>query len=324
MMSELQTGRMFLCGADPYRRIPVFLSGQAERCVVVIGGQSDGFFSLNYLGSLIKELSGEGWAVAQVQLASSLAGCPGNHISDGQDLDDVMGILLKQHNMKELTLFAFNTGVQIAIEFMEKGRNTELVTRVVLQGVIRDPEDELFSVETTYKRIKRAKELVAEGKGESYAEMAKLYDHPVSAARVASGGILSIQEAVYIPAVRGDVETLRSNLNKITVPLLIMCARQTEGSEQNKLKEVEKNAVSVIEQAASTKDISVSFFDEVCDERRRMLNTAQGKHTATVVMFLQQQDKNRKDREEAARQNEAEQLRRSRSILAKSSLAHTA
>ena len=122
-----------------------------------------------------------------------------------------------------------------------------------------------------------------------------------------------------MPAFQGQTQELRQTLSCIKCPLLVLIARQCEGMDKATQREQEEKVTQAIKFASATSDISVSVFEEVCDERR-MLNTAQGKHTASVVLFLEQQDNNRKAREETARLAEAEQVRRSRSILAKSEM----
>ncbi len=316
---------MFLFGADPYRRSTAFLSGPTNsnlsRCIIVLGGQGDGFFSLNFIPQLVAELGKAEWCLVQTVLSSSTQGHPGNHIADAMELDELVGILVRQMEMKEIGIFAYSSGIQVALRMLESGSNKVWISRVILQGVVRkDIGEEIFTEEHQKKLLNRAEELARDGRGGDCSEMSALYDLPISAGRVSKGGILSLQEGVWAPSIRGQRELLRENLRSITCPLLVMLARQVEGEQKEETQRLHSVVKSAIEECASTKDVQVAFFDEVCDERRRMLNTAQAPHTSAVVMFLMEQDAIRNKREEEAKQREADEMRRSRSILAKSSL----
>ena len=44
----------------------VVLAGEFKRCIVLVGGQSDGFFTLNYHQRLLDPINKTGWTIVQV------------------------------------------------------------------------------------------------------------------------------------------------------------------------------------------------------------------------------------------------------------------
>jgi hypothetical protein len=319
--SDVYGGRLFTFHKDPYKRMPIFLSGNAPRCLLWIGGQGDGFFSLGYMNHLINELGSE-WTIAQVMLSSNFVahGAP-DHEHDAEDLDDLFRSLITDFGMKEIALFATCTGVQIAMQVLGTGRYAETVTRVILQGTVCDPDSEFFTEAGRKRTVVEALKLCGYNRNEDTAAMRDFYDLPITPARASRGGILTVQELLWIPGMAGDKATLQRNLASIKVPTLVMMAL---GSHYFVAEDVQSKVEQAVQQSASTKELFLSYFNDTTDERRRMLKNAEAQHTAAVVFFLREQDEKRRQREEQARIAEAEVQRRDRSILAKASLQRVA
>lgn len=319
-MTTASEGKLFTFYKDPYRRVPVFLSGNAPRCVVWTGGQGDGFFSLGYMHQLIEELGNVEWSVAQWTPASSFVGYGGQcHRRDAEDLDELLGELINNYGMREICLFATSTGVQIVLHALENGRHREYVSRVVLQGIVANVNSEMFASSTAQTRLSKAQGLVDNGAKEDIAAMEGIYDIPITPARYATGGYPSIQEALWVPAFANDVKTLRQVLSTINVPLLVMISMHSDFA----VSEAEQEAFEArVKSNSATTETFISYFNDTADERRRMLKASEAQHTAAVVFFLAEQDEKRRQREHAIAQAQAEQERRNRSVLAQSSFQH--
>lgn len=318
-MSQIFEGRMFTFHKDPYRRIPVFLSGSADRCLVWVGGQGDGLFSIGYMGLLINELSSS-WTVAQWTPASSFLGYGAQcHNRDAEDLDELIGILVTEHGMKEIALFATSTGLQLALEVLARGRYRDHVSRVILQGIISDPKGPMFTSSAIYNRQETASKLLAAGRGDDMAAMEGVYDIPITPARVESGGYPSLQEALWLPAHNNDSKTIRDAMSVIRVPLLVMVSLHSDFTVSSQQQQAFEN---IVKSNCITPEVFISYFNDTSDERRRMLKASEAQHTAAIVFFLAEQDEKRRQREQAIAQVAADEERRNRSVLAKSNFAH--
>jgi hypothetical protein len=319
--SDVYEGRLFTFHKDPYKRMPIFLSGNAPRCLLWIGGQGDGFFSLGYMTHLINELGSE-WTIAQVMLSSNIIahGAP-DHVHDAEDLDDLLRALITDFGMKEIALFATCTGVQIAMQVLANGRYAETITRVILQGTVCDPNSEYFTPEGRRRTVEEAKKLCSYNRKEDTTAMRDFYDLPITPARASTGGYPTLQELLWIPGLAGDKAALQRALAPVKVPTLVMMAL---GSHYSVAEDVQAKLEQVVHQSSSTKELFLSYFNDTTDERRRMLKNAEAQHTAAVVFFLREQDEKRRLREEQAMIAEAEIQRRDRSILAKASLQRVA
>lgn len=310
-------GRLFMYGDDPTKKMAVFMTGSRKRAFVVVGGQTDNFFSLLFMQQIIPELDANDWTTVQVQLSSSCAGYGGRtHVGDAEDLDQLVAKLTGQFDMSEITLYAWSSGVQVALEFLATGDNAEAITRVILHGVIGDPASDVFLASTKAKRDACVQEMVASGRKQEFVPD-HLYDIPLTAARLSTGGYPSIQEALWNPAVSGDAKFLAAALACIKVPLFLQVALSTCYEPTAATKD---EFCKMVRTCASTPEIEIAFSEGAGDERRRHLRGSESQHTAAVVMFLKDCDRRRSEREEAARQFAAEEMRRSRSILAKSLL----
>ena len=310
-------GRLLTFHKDPYRRIPAFLSGDGPRGLIWIGGIGDNFFSVTYLPRLIDELGGE-WTIVQAILPSSFQAYGGqDHHRDSEDLDDLLDHLVKKLDMREFALFASSTGVQTLLELLQRGRHKDLVTRVIVQGIVTDPKSAEYSAVSMLQREEAAKELV--DKNQKEVLVPELYDLPMTAARLASGGYPTLQEALWGPALNGDVRVLKDVLGRIRCPLLVMIAMH---SQFRVTKDQQQQFETAVKANSLTPEVFLTYFNDTSDENRRMLCAAEGEHTAAVVLFLREQDAKRRQREEAVLFQEQEAERKSKSVLANSSFQH--
>eukprot|EP00758_Cryptobia_borreli_P002685 Tbor_TRINITY_DN3209_c0_g1::TRINITY_DN3209_c0_g1_i1::g.23790::m.23790 len=312
-------GRLITFHNDPYLRIPIFLSGSHNRCIVWLGGQCDGLFVSTYMPQLISESEKAGWSLAQLMPSSSYIGHGAHtHVQDAEDLNNIIQLLGKEHKMKEITLFASSTAIQIAMEFMGSGEHAEMVTRVVLQGVVCNPTAYLFTEKGEANRMARANKLVDAGRGEEMREMREAYDIPVTAARVAGGGLLSMMEAFWIPAHREETQQLAQTLVPIRVPLLIMISL---GVNYKLTDEDKIGFEKIMKNAASTSELVIEYFEYCADENRRILKALDAVHTNTVISFIRDQDSKRDEQQKQEAIEMALITRANRSILANSSFS---
>jgi hypothetical protein len=314
-------GSMITFGDDPSRQMLVFMTGEQKRAFVVVGCQASAFFAHHSMRLLVSELATARWSTAQTQLASNMVGYGGRtHVGDAEDLASLISLLTRDYEMSEITLFGWSSGVQVVLQYLGTARNADAVTRVILQGVVNDPKDEIFSEATAAKRSRLVDEYMRSGREEVVVPI-DIYDIPITAARLSTGGLPSMQEAVWQPATLGNREQLQANLKSVKVPLLLMIAMSTQYRPSAELKNQVKEIVAA---CASTPEVEVNFFEAAGDERRRLLRGAEAAHTAAIVLFLKECDRRRDEREEAARQAAVEEMRRNRSILAKSLLKGSA
>lgn len=306
-------GTLFTFYKDPYCKIPVFMMGKtADRCVVWIGGQSESFFTFGYFSKLAKMLEGH-WAFVQVELGSGRIGFGAqDHVHDAEDVDDLLGILVKEHYMQEIVLFGTGTGAQVVFEMMENSRHAQFITRVILHGVVCDPETPLFTPEGIAARDEVVAQLIADGRHEDSRALADHYDIPITPARLYGGGFPTLQEAVWSPCIRNDVDTLRRSVGAVKVPLLLMLAHHAQYKPT--AEEVDR-VVCLAKEHAGCTHVTVSYFNDTCDERRRVLKAAENEHVNAIVQFLYDEDERRALQMEAQEKRAIENERKRKSVL---------
>ncbi|RNF22477.1 putative radial spoke protein 3 [Trypanosoma conorhini] len=304
---------------DPYCKLPVFVMGEsARRCILWIGGQSESFLTFGYFPELVNMLEGE-WQFAQMELASSRVGYGAqDHVHDAEDVDDLLDILVKEYDMEEVALFGTSTGAQVVFELLENGRNVEFITRVILYGVVCDPEVPLFTPEGEAERKEFVAKLIAEGRHEDSRAMVNQYDIPVTPARLASGGYPTLQEAVWCPCFRNDTETLRKTLGLIKVPLLLMLAHHAQYKPA--AEEVDR-VMELVKEHTGCTHVTVSYFNDTCDERRRVLKAAEAEHVEAIVQFIFQEEEKRNKQLEQQKIKAVEDEKKRKSVLQASAFA---
>lgn len=306
---ETTTGKLFYFYKDPYRKVPIFMSGEASRTLLWIGGQADTFLTIQYFPELIEKLGGS-WNFTQVEIPSSHIGFGGqDHLNDAADIVDIIDLLQCDHGQEEICLFATSTGLQIALEVMKHPSVAEVITRFIVHGVVVPADNQYFTPVAVEKRNARVQELLKEGRREDSAAMVGFYDLPVTPARLSEGGFPSLQEALWQPALEGDLSKVHEALGHIKVPTLIMCAKDYNYS-------VSEEDVSTVRAAAeksvATKDISVEFFKDTCDEVRRFLKADIPHHVSAISSFLIQCDEKRAEAAAKEAQLQAEESKRMR------------
>lgn len=308
---EVTAGRLMYYYKDPFRKVPIFISGDAPRCVLWMGGQSESFFTINYFGELAKDLGGD-WSFAQMELPSShIAYGAQDHLRDAEDVDDILELLSAKQNMQEIVLFATSTGVQVALALLANGRNAHMITRVILHGIVSPIDNEFFNDAATARCRERVMELLAAGRKEDSEAMVGYYDLPITAARLSGGGFPSLQEALWQPALSGDNGTVSKALGHIAVPTLIMIAAEAQYKPSQEMVDTVVIAAKTA-LGCSSDDSVVQVFNDTCDELRRLLKADIPQHVKAITAFLQANDEKRAVTEasQAEQQIEDERLKR--------------
>ncbi|ESL09716.1 hypothetical protein TRSC58_02560 [Trypanosoma rangeli SC58] len=315
----MYAGSMFTFYKDPYCKLPVFVMGErARRCILWIGGQCESFLTFGYFPELVKMLEGE-WQFVQTELASCRVGFGAqDHVHDAEDVDDLLEILVKKHGMEEVTIFGTSTGAQVVFELLENGRNVEFITRVILHGVVCDPEMPLFTPEGEAERKEIVAKLLEEGRHEDSRAMVNHYDIPITPARLSSGGFPTLQEAVWCPCFRGDTETLRKSLGLVKVPLLLMLAHHAQYKPT--AKEVDR-VMQLSKEYTDCTHVTVAYFNDTCDERRRVLKAAEAEHVEAIVQFIFEEEEKRKKHLAHQKFKAVENEKKRKSVLQASAFA---
>ncbi|KAG5464328.1 hypothetical protein LSCM1_00510 [Leishmania martiniquensis] len=306
-------GRLIIVPRNGTHTAPIFLSGTARRCILVIGSQSEGLFDTPYAAELADALKGK-WAVAQVMLGSSLAGRRvSSHEADADDVDAALAVLVKDYEMSEVVLYASGTGVQIALEVMASAPRAEVVTRLVLQGGIVPPQSsKLFSAEESKHRVEVARVLIAEQRGDNAAAMAHVYDMTVTPARLSRNATLTVQEALWQPVLGDSESTCKQTLHGVTVPTLFLLSTESSytASAQSALPAVQRVATETT--GLTSEDVQIALIPSTIDEHRRVLKGNASLAVKMVDDFLRKADARREQREASAAAVAAKEERKKR------------
>lgn len=308
-MSETASGKLFYFYKDPYRKVPIFMSGESNRCLLWIGGQAESFLTIQYFPELIEKLGGS-WNFTQVEIASSHIGFGGqDHLTEAADIIDIIELLNCDYGQEEITLFTTSTGFQIALEVLKNSAAAAVVTRFIVHGVVVPVDNQYFTPAAVQKRKDRVAQLMQEGRREDAQALAGYYDIPITPARLSEGGFPSLQEALWQPALEGDLSTVKEAFGHIKIPTMIMCAKDYNYRPTTDEFETVKTAAT---NAIGTPEVFVEFFGDTCDEVRRLLKADIPHHVSAIAKFLQDcEDKRNAD---AAREAalEAEEAKRKR------------
>lgn len=305
-------GKLFYYYKDPYCKVPIFMSGKASRCVLWIGGQTESFFTICYFEELAKALD-EKWNFAQMELPSGHIGYGAqDHFCEAEDVDEIIGMLHNTYGMKEIALFATSTGVQVALQLLTSGHNVEYITRVIMHGIVCPPDNEFFTLQGIARRQERVEALMKEGRKEDSLAMVGYYDIPVTPSRVSGGGFLSLQEALWQPALLDQAEVCHEALKRISVPTLIMIANDSHYKPtEEDLSKVRKMAQASVHPSA-VEDLRIEVFRDTCDEIRRLLKADISAHVGKITQFLNDADAKRAEEEAKARAIAEEEERQKR------------
>eukprot|EP00639_Heterosigma_akashiwo_P007663 CAMPEP_0194596780 /NCGR_PEP_ID=MMETSP0292-20121207/25886_1 /TAXON_ID=39354 /ORGANISM="Heterosigma akashiwo, Strain CCMP2393" /LENGTH=317 /DNA_ID=CAMNT_0039457153 /DNA_START=194 /DNA_END=1147 /DNA_ORIENTATION=+ len=121
------------------KRLVAFKSGSYERCVIFIGGLTDGFMATPYIKELSEMLESIRWSLVQVLLSSSYLGYGISSLdNDAQEIGDLIAYL-GSNGISSVILLGHSTGCQDIIRFMD--------TKAPKSGQISREEDAKQEVE---------------------------------------------------------------------------------------------------------------------------------------------------------------------------------
>ncbi|KAG5490633.1 hypothetical protein JKF63_00754 [Porcisia hertigi] len=313
-------GRLIVLPRDGLRKTSVFVTGNAHRCILVVGSQTETLFATPFVEHMVEKL-GKKWAVAQVMLGSSIVGqCEHGHDVDADDVAAALGALVKEQGMDEVVLYASGTGVQVALEVLASKSQSKLVTRVIFHGGILPPQGSaLFSVEATQRRVEFAHKLIEEKRGNDTSAMLKVYDMVVTPGRLFRDATLTVQEAVWQPALGESFSTCKKTLRGVTVPVLFLLS--TEASYTAAAKDALPTVQEAVKHATGlpAEDIQISLIPSTIDEYRRGLNGNAPLVIKTINEFIENADERRDKRAsvaaaEAAREDQAKRIALSKAL----------
>ncbi|KAJ9436264.1 UPF0613 protein PB24D3.06c [Diplonema papillatum] len=304
-----RSGTMLVFNHDPWRRLTAFRVGEHDRAVVVIGGQSDTFFSLNYIDSLTQSLVGSlGYSVVQPMFSSWFSAFGENTLeNDNDDLDCLLGKLLEV-GVKEVVLFGFNTGVQDILNYIENGDKAWMVKRLVFQGGMRNPEADLADIDALHAAKDVASRLVKSGFGNALMPPG-LYSGPISPYRYLALGGRRLVKDFFNP--NQTVDDMTMVLGHIRVPCLVLfCLVDTYNPSA-----AEKNAQSDKIQEAIPADTKVVHISASCDENLNFMRGSESLLADEVIQFLAAEDRKEKERRRDKMRGEVAEEKRKRSIV---------
>eukprot|EP01065_Artemidia_motanka_P034582 TRINITY_DN4215_c0_g3_i2.p1 TRINITY_DN4215_c0_g3~~TRINITY_DN4215_c0_g3_i2.p1 ORF type:complete len:375 (+),score=128.06 TRINITY_DN4215_c0_g3_i2:102-1127(+) len=307
---DAHRGQMIVFNSNPWRRLTAFHCGDAPRAVVIIGGQSDGFFSLNYIESLTIELVKAGWSVVQA-LFSSWYSAYGQATleNDNEDLDQLLG-KLKQMGITEVCLLGFHTGAQDVLSFMQDGHNAKMVSRIILQGGVFDPavhQENSFSQQTRDLKDK-AKSLIFAGRGNEILPEEHV-PVSISAFRYMSLGYRHGVQDFFAPW--QDVDEMSMVVGHLTLPLLVLFCLSDRYSPTRE----ERAALLDKMQKSTPGFVRAKWLEATCDEQLNFLRGMEEEFTHEIVTFLSVEDRKAADKAaDVQREQEAEERRR-RSVV---------
>ncbi|KPI88993.1 hypothetical protein ABL78_1877 [Leptomonas seymouri] len=315
-------GRLLTLERDGLRHTSLFITGDAHRCILVVGSQLDDLFSTPYARDLAETLKGN-WAVAQVDLGSCRVGsgiC--DHVSDADDVNAALQVLTMECKMTEVVLYGSGTGVQVVLEVLASGSLAEAVSRVVLHGGVAPLDrNSYFTVDATQKRVSHAHALLDEKRGDDVGAMKDFYDIPVTPARLRYGSTLTVQEALWQPALEQNEKACKTALRGIVVPVLFLLATDVSyhAHAMTLLPAVRTAVINAV--GLSSEDVHVELLPGTIDEHRRVLKGGNRKASAVVQDFLAREDLLREQRRIVAEAEAAEKERRLRAERARAMYA---
>lgn len=213
-------GRMFNFSKQDKNLVCLVSVGQShELCtnaLVLVPGQTDGFMSMAYSGSLSRELRTVDYSLVQVQISSSFMQFGFSNIQkDCEELTALVLYLKEQLNFKKIALLGHSTGAQDSVYFLRHSTMREHVGAVILQGAVGD-RDIIHSNPAQLEMLEEAKKLREVGKEEAFLR-SFLYDAPVTASRFLSLAERLSDEDMFSVDLTED--ELRSIFGHIKVPV---------------------------------------------------------------------------------------------------------
>ncbi|GKT43694.1 UPF0619 GPI-anchored membrane protein [Colletotrichum spaethianum] len=138
----------------------------ASNAILFIGGLSDGPHTVLYTKTLATHLekTEQDWSIFEIRMRSSFSGY--GYSSLKNDVEDISALVryLRGIGKKKVVLMGHSTGCQDCAEYTK--HTEDPVDGFILQGPVSDRESIVDSVDPEWlqKSLKRAEELIAEGK----------------------------------------------------------------------------------------------------------------------------------------------------------------
>eukprot|EP01006_Ploeotia_vitrea_P054001 TRINITY_DN67836_c7_g6_i1.p1 TRINITY_DN67836_c7_g6~~TRINITY_DN67836_c7_g6_i1.p1 ORF type:complete len:366 (+),score=52.32 TRINITY_DN67836_c7_g6_i1:108-1205(+) len=303
-------GKMFVFNENPWKKLTGFRVGDAPRAVILVGGQQDGFFALNYTEQLTKRMVAEGWSVIQALFGSWYAGY-GRAVleNDSEDLDALLRYCVNKFDMTEFALFGFHTGAQDVVFYMQNGDYRSKVSRVILQGGMRNPKEFKEHDPATQEMYRQvAQEMIEMGRGNNLMPEA-MHPRPISAFRFLAMECNQGVQDFFNPHLSED--DMAQIVGHIEVPILILfCMDDNFRILHNDKKELEDKI-----QSAIPGDVSCRWIEGGCDEWLNFLKGFENELTKCVADFIDQEHRKRLEKDEEQRREAEAESKRGRSIV---------
>lgn len=175
---------------DKEKRLTAFESGpeDAESCIVVIGGLTDGFLSLPFVPKLMEECGKIGWCCVQVHLSSSYSGFGIYTIQqDAEELSHLLEYLGGARGKKRVVLLGHSTGCQGVLWYLQHSYLPEHhVGAAILQGAVSDRDHLMATLEGCKDILDWALREIAEGRPNSMHGSGLYGGIPMTAGRIRS------------------------------------------------------------------------------------------------------------------------------------------
>ena len=340
---DARSGTMLDFGHNPWKRLAAFRCGGHDRAMIVVGGQSDTFFSLNYISRLTEELiKNVGCCVVQPLFGSWYSGFGESTLeNDFEEFDQLMEKLMET-GVSEVILLGYSTGVQDVMYYLSSGRHASLVTRVIFQGGMGNPAQDEPSYEEAQKYKDEAVRMIRQGRG-GHIMPAAAHALPISAFRyMALGGRRGVKDFFNPLQTQAD---MRLVLRPITVPCLLMFCLTDQycpsDEARNQIAEKVLHHAHVTNtrrtqeffccrcppstnlppppptqvQESVTADVQVLWLDAACDENLMFLRGNEDKIADTIAAFLLDEDRKNHEKEADRVRTEMAEDKRKRSIV---------
>lgn len=319
MVQVEATGLMLEFSTNPWRKLVAFLQGDFKRCIVIVGGQSDGFFSLNCHQKLQAQMNEQGWTTVQALFTSWYAGYGAATLeNDNEDLDMLIHKLIEK-GMEDIVLYGHHTGAQDVLFYMQHGQYSSRVTHVIFQGGLRNADkmkDNQADLEKMYKDT--AQQMIDSGCGNQLIPY-EMHPIPISAFRfLALGGMQGVED-FFNPA--QSEEDMAEWIGHLKVPVLIMFCLEDDYKVKHAVKTETLDKIQVCIEA----DVTTKWLAGACDEHLNFLKGFEDEVVGQISRFLQDEENKKLEREEEQRREQEAESKRGRSIIhAKSGLRRSA
>eukprot|EP00995_Heteronema_vittatum_P013634 NODE_985_length_1110_cov_227.787936_g682_i0.p2 GENE.NODE_985_length_1110_cov_227.787936_g682_i0~~NODE_985_length_1110_cov_227.787936_g682_i0.p2 ORF type:complete len:356 (+),score=180.38 NODE_985_length_1110_cov_227.787936_g682_i0:91-1068(+) len=302
-------GTMLEFSDNPWSKLVAFLQGDSQRYFVIIGGQADGFFALNYHSKLVELLKSHDWTVVQALFTSWYAGYKEATLENDKEDLDLLLRKLSERGAKEFVLMGHHTGAQDVLFYMQNGEYADKVSFVIFQGGIRDPvkyKENDASTQGLYTRT--ATQMVAEGRGNQLLP-ASMHPIPISAYRfLALGGMQGVQD--FFNPLQTDAQ-MAEWVGHIQVPMLVIFC--LDGDYQ--VSHAERTDLLDKIQTCVDADVTCKWLPGGCDEHLNFLKGFEEETVAAVVSFLSEENHKRGEREDEVRREVEAETKRGRSVV---------